>query len=126
MNCPKCHSSMETVSFSELPVQSCTGCQGLWFRSHEFQKMKKDDWLAGFIDKGPTKTAIKHDKLMDVKCPDCGSRMKHLTDEKQPHILYEECPKDCGVYFDAGEFKDLAQTTFWDKFKTKKNIGKKK
>ncbi|MDH3645962.1 MAG: zf-TFIIB domain-containing protein [Gammaproteobacteria bacterium] len=126
MNCPKCQSKMEAVSFSKLPVNRCTHCQGLWFGSTEFNKLKKDDWLATFLDERPTKEGVEHDRMTDVSCPECGSRMKHLADEHQPHILYEECPKECGVYFDAGEFKDLAQTTFWDKFKTRKILGKGK
>ena len=115
---------METVTYSGQAVQRCTGCHGLWFASHAFQKLKKDDWLSDHIDSGPASQGVKHDKIREVRCPECNSRMRHLTDEDQPHILYEECPDNCGVYFDAGEFKDLAQTTFWDKFKTKKILRK--
>lgn len=124
MNCPKCESAMEAANYSGLTVQRCTGCQGLWFGPNSFQALKKDDWLSDHIDTGPAKKGIKHDKIRGVNCPECDSRMKHLTDKDQPHILYEECPKGCGVYFDAGEFKDLAHTTFWDKLKTKKKRGK--
>ena len=124
MKCPKCQANMESNSYGGSPVQRCTNCHGLWFGSNEFAKLIKDDWLAGFIDNNRTKESIKQDKLAEVHCPECNARMKHLTDEKQPHILYEECTNGCGVYFDAGEFKDLAKTTFWDKFKTHKILDK--
>ncbi|MBT8132857.1 MAG: zf-TFIIB domain-containing protein [Gammaproteobacteria bacterium] len=111
---------MEPVSFTGTPVHRCTSCQGLWLGSNEFSRLVKDDWLAGILDESPTKQGVAHDKMTEVKCPVCDNMMHHITDEKQPHILYEQCDKGCGVYFDAGEFKDLAQDTFWDKFKTKK------
>ena len=115
---------METVTYSGKSVQRCTGCHGLWFGSDSFQKLKKDDWLSDHIDTGDRSQGHEHDRLRKVHCPECNARMRHLTDKKQPHILYEECPEGCGVYFDAGEFKDLAQTTFWDRFKSKKILGK--
>jgi len=36
---------------------------------------------------------------------------------KQPHIIYESCPAGHGTFLDAGEFTDLVNKTFWDKFK---------
>ncbi|NNF60842.1 MAG: zf-TFIIB domain-containing protein [Gammaproteobacteria bacterium] len=123
MKCPKCQSEMEILSFAGTPVDRCTGCRGLWFQPDEFRSLRKDDWLAGHLDDN-TKAPDKLNKMQEVYCPECNARMKHLTDETQPHILYEQCPKGCGVFFDAGEFKDLAQLTFWDRFKSRKIVDK--
>jgi len=123
VNCPKCQSDMETVSYTGVPVDRCTSCHGLWFHPEQFKKLKRDDWLAAHIDAGESAPDTLN-KMAEVHCPDCGARMKHLTDENQPHILYEQCPQGCGVFFDAGEFKDLAKETFWDKFKSRKILDK--
>jgi Zn-finger nucleic acid-binding protein len=31
MNCPKCASAFAKNSFSEIEVDRCLGCKGLWF-----------------------------------------------------------------------------------------------
>ncbi len=116
---------MENETFSGLTLQRCSGCKGLWFKPEAFERLKKDDWLSDHIDTGSASEGAKQDKIRRIQCPECGSGMRHIADDKQAHILYEECPDGCGVYFDAGEFRDLAKTTFWDKFKTKKLLGKK-
>ena len=122
MDCPKCQSAMEILSFAGVPVDRCTSCRGLWFQPGEFTSLRKDDWLAGHLDHGTAPDELN--KMTEVHCPECDARMKHVTDNNQPHILYEECPKGCGVFFDAGEFKDLAHETFWDRFKTRKILDK--
>ena len=120
VKCPKCAAEFKPMTYTGHPVNRCTQCNGLWFAQSDFDKLRRDDWLADFIDEGSVREGRQHDQIMEVHCPECDARMKHIADEKQPHILYETCPNGCGVYFDAGEFKDLAQTTFWDKFKTKR------
>lgn len=126
MKCPKCDSAMETVSFTGKHVERCTGCKGLWIRKDEFAQLKRDDWLAPHIDQASIKEGRKFDALEDVACPVCAKTLHHVVDEKQSHIMYEQCPAGCGVFFDAGEFKDLATETFWDKFKTKHKFRKNK
>ncbi len=31
MNCPKCASEFEKISFGDVEVDRCLGCHGLWF-----------------------------------------------------------------------------------------------
>ena len=37
MNCPKCSSEMETVTYDDVEVDRCSGCQGLWFDGGEIE-----------------------------------------------------------------------------------------
>lgn len=117
MNCPKCSAHMEAGLYVGMEIDRCTSCKGIWFNADEFEALASDDWLAEYIDAGSPRVGRKTNEIRDVDCPECGATMATVTDEKQPHIEYEQCPKDCGVFFDAGEFKDLAKSTFWDKFK---------
>lgn len=117
MKCPKCSAEMEAARYSGIEIDRCTSCKGIWFNSHEFTRLVKDDWLSEYIDTGSAKIGRKTNEIQDIDCPECGTGMKVVADEHQPHIEYEQCPKDCGVFFDAGEFRDLANTSFWDKLK---------
>jgi len=40
--------------------------------------------------------------------------MARMVDETQRHIWYETCGSCSGSFFDAGEFRDLAQLTIGD------------
>ncbi len=40
MQCPKCHASMEKVSFEGVEVDRCAGCRGIWFDFQEQQQLK--------------------------------------------------------------------------------------
>ena len=117
MKCPKCSAEMAAAIYVGHEIDRCTSCLGIWLNVNEFDKLHKDDWLAEYIDKGSARMGRKTNEIKEIDCPECGTPMKSEVDENQPHIEYERCPKDCGVFFDAGEFKDLAKTSFWDKLK---------
>ena len=54
-------------------------------------------------------------KLDNVNCPECGTQMDKVADERQTHIWFEQCPNCEGMFFDAGEFSDLKYDTFMDR-----------
>lgn len=117
MKCPKCSAEMKAAVYVGITIDRCTSCKGLWFNADELATLMHDDWLAEYIDEGSPRIGRKTNDIQDIDCPECGTAMETIVDEKQPHIEYERCPRDCGAFFDAGEFKDLAKTTFWDKLK---------
>ena len=118
MQCPKCQSAMEEVTYVKHKVNRCTSCQGLWFRPRSFDELKTDNWMADYVlDTGKARVGRKNDTIVNVDCPECGTRMDQESDENQKHINYEVCPNDHGMFLDAGELSDLVHDTFWDKFK---------
>ena len=44
--------------------------------------------------------------------------MERKTDPEQTHIWYESCYDCRGSFFDAGEFRDLAEHSLSDYFKS--------
>ncbi len=122
MKCPKCSAEMEAARYAGHEVDRCESCQGLWLQAEGFATLSQDDWLSDFIDQGSPGLGRETNLIRDIDCPECGTHMKTVADENQPHIEYEKCPKDCGVFFDAGEFKDFAHKSFWDKFKPPASI----
>jgi len=106
MNCPKCTSAMESMQFDGMDVERCTGCKGLWFDALEEQSLlhaKKSESL----DVGEESVGAKWDEMGKIHCPRCGTPMVRMVDRNQPHIWYESCSTCGGLFFDAGEFRDL-------------------
>jgi Zn-finger nucleic acid-binding protein len=109
---------MEIASYDEIKVDRCTQCHGLWFDTGELEALRNDIWMADYIlDPGDAKVGKKYNKIVAIHCPECEVDMKQEFDEEQPHIIYETCPAGHGTYLDAGEFTDLVNKTFWDRFK---------
>jgi Zn-finger nucleic acid-binding protein len=110
MNCPKCAAAMEPVTFEGVTVDRCTGCKGIWFDANE-QRALKEKKGAEAIDIGDAATGRKMDKITDIQCPRCHTRMIRMVDVDQHHIDYEACTVCYGMFLDAGEFKDLKDFT---------------
>lgn len=52
MECPKCHSTMEEVTFGRnMVIDRCTNCKGIWFDAGEAETLK-GKWMSEFIDSG--------------------------------------------------------------------------
>lgn len=116
MDCPKCDSVMEEVTFNGVTVERCTQCKGLWFAGAEHKELKKMKG-AEAVDTGSAKVGKQYNDMEDVACPVCGEEMDTVADKFQPHIHYELCHKGHGVFFDAGEFKDFKEENLGDFFK---------
>ena len=106
MDCPKCHSAMESITYGEqqTTIDRCTGCGGLWFDLGEAEQLR-GEWMSETLDRGDVSVGRANDKITDCHCPRCGKKMEHIEDSDQPHIGYESCAEH-GMYFDAGEFID--------------------
>lgn len=125
MECPKCDSAMEAVTFHGITVQRCTQCLGMWFPGIEHKELKS---IKGSetIDIGPAELGREYDTVEEVHCPECDMVMERVADKFQPHIHHEVCSQGHGVFFDAGEFKDFKQETLGDFFKSLSMYLKKK
>lgn len=118
MQCPKCSSDFEVVSYDGIKIDRCVSCKGLWFQPDELAKLRDDIWMADYIlDDGDDNTGRKFNRIGAIHCPQCDSDMRQEFDAEQPHIIYESCPNGHGTFLDAGEFTDLVKKTFWDRFK---------
>ena len=106
MDCPKCHSPMESVTYGEeqTTIDRCTACGGIWFDLGEVERLRRE-WMSEAIDRGNVLVGRMHDRITDCDCPRCGKKMLHLEHADPPHIGYEAC-EEHGIYLDAGEFID--------------------
>lgn len=116
MNCPKCQSKMEKVTFADVEVDRCTHCKGIWFNMLERERLKSVKGSEA-IDVGNPENGAGYDTVDRIDCPVCRTRMIRMVDKDQPHIRYESCGVCHGAFFDAGEFTDYKDRTLKDFFK---------
>lgn len=116
MDCPKCGHAMEQVVYSDIEVDRCTLCRGLWFDLMEHEQLRE---LRGAesIDTGDPAVGAIFNRDDRISCPRCAGPMIRMVDPQQPHIWYESCGVCHGVFFDAGEFTDYKQRTVGDFFR---------
>ncbi len=116
MLCPKCNAPMDEVTFADITVERCIACKGLWFdagKINQLAAIKGSD----VIDTGSDETGKKFNQISKVNCPVCTTPLIRMVDLEQSHIWYEACKVCKGVFFDAGEFRDLTHHTIIDWFK---------
>lgn len=116
MECPKCMSPMEKVSYSNIEVDRCLSCKGIWFDLLEHEKLKK---IKGSeeIDTGNPDIGKEYNDIDKINCPVCNTRMVKMVDKDQSHIWYESCATCYGVFLDAGEFADFKEENLTDLIK---------
>lgn len=115
MNCPKCSAEFETISFSDIEIERCTQCKGLWF-----DLLEKDDLIkikgSESIDIGDEQVGQRYRDMQKIQCPKCSKPMLPMVDKDQFHIKYESCVDCFGAFFDAGEFRDLKERSVLERF----------
>jgi Zn-finger nucleic acid-binding protein len=107
MNCPKCLAPMERVQVGDVEVDRCTGCRGVWFDSLEEERLKAAGAGAA-VDIGDEAEGRRHNEHRRIDCPRCHTRLIRMVDVEQPQIWFEACKFCYGRFFDAGEFRHLA------------------
>ena len=107
---------MDQLTVEGVEIDRCSKCSGIWFDEGEMDLLG-DAETAELIDIGHSSEGKRYNIIDDYSCPRCGGEMIKKTDPKQTHIWYESCGDCHGSFFDAGEFKDLAQLTVSDYFK---------
>ena len=107
---------MEKISFNEIEVDRCTGCQGIWFDMLEKEKLKALPH-SEMIDTGDPKIGKIFDQTCRIDCPRCQAKMITMVDSEHPHIHFESCTVCYGAFFDAGEFRHYKSNTILERFK---------
>lgn len=116
IRCPKCRADMEQIVHEGVEIDRCITCNGIWFDAGEVQLLANKE-AAAAIDTGKASEGKQYNLVDDYRCPRCGGDMEKHVDSQQRHIWYESCSSCEGSFFDAGEFRDLAQLTISDFFK---------
>lgn len=101
---------MELITFEGITIDRCSTCKGMWFDANE-QKLLKQANASDAVDIGDPAVGRKMDKITNIECPRCHVPMIRMVQVDQHATDYEACPNCYGIFLDAGEFRDLKDTT---------------
>jgi Zn-finger nucleic acid-binding protein len=111
MICPVCKKDMIVVEHSNVELDYCLNCHGVWFDSDELELLLKimnldtpDLLLSHILSQEETETEEKK-----KRCPICRRKMKKTTIGKRPEILVDVCTRRDGLWFDGGEVLQLVK-----------------
>ena len=107
---------MDAVPVGSVDVDRCPACGGMWFDAFEDEAVREAG-AAATLDKGSAAAGKWHNRQGSIKCPHGHGPLVRMVDRQQPHIWYESCAVCHGKFFDAGEFKDVAEHSLGDLFK---------
>ena len=107
---------MEVVTFGDVEVDRCDGCQGIWFDGSELTSLLGQIGSES-IDTGDREVGQSYDGVEGIGCPRGHGPLARMVDPNQSHIWYERCPVCGGAFLDAGEFSDLKSKSLMDLFR---------
>jgi Zn-finger nucleic acid-binding protein len=102
---------MIVVEYSNIELDYCLGCHGVWFDSDELELLMKymdldapELLLGNILESAEAETTEK-----ERKCPICRRKMKKATIGDRPKILIDVCRLKDGLWFDGGEVSQLVK-----------------
>ncbi len=112
MDCPVCEEAMITLEISEMEVDFCTSCLGIWLDGGELELMLEDAEQAVALLR--SFEAAENDPIRR-KCPICDKVMKRLNVGLGSDVTIDKCVKDHGLWFDSGELPQILEKAQLDK-----------
>jgi hypothetical protein len=104
MNCPVCKNAMITFELSDVEVDKCLDCKGIWLDAGELEMLlgggdEAEKLLASF-----KKAANCGEKPR--KCPICLKKMEKVFAGHEKHLI-DRCKRGDGIWFDENELSDV-------------------
>jgi Zn-finger nucleic acid-binding protein len=106
MDCPTCRNAMITLELTDVEVDYCTNCGGIWLDSGELELLLDDPVRARRLLDSFQRSASATERPR--KCPICDKSMeKVVVGRSDPPLLIDRCPRSDGLWFDKGELQDI-------------------
>lgn len=114
MDCPVCKNAMITLELSDVEIDYCTDCTGIWLDAGELELLLEDSEKAANLLESFKIAPNCTEKLR--KCPICMKKMQKITiGTSAPPLLIDRCPRKDGLWFDSGELHDIINRANLDK-----------
>ncbi len=107
MICPVCKDSMVILELSEVEIDFCTGCDGIWLDSGELELLLEDVEEREKLLSTLTTDAAYPEK--PYHCPICNKKMEKVHVGENEDVLIDRCVKGHGLWFDKGELKAVLE-----------------
>ena len=106
MDCPVCKNAMITLELSEVEIDHCINCGGIWLDAGELELLLGVPERAGQLLHS-FKTD-PHSTEEPRKCPICLKKMqKIIVGSSTPVLVIDKCRRGDGLWFDRGELQDV-------------------
>ena len=105
MICPRCDQKTRKIKESEVVVDVCDKCRGLFLDKGELNKIAEP--TEGDIEYSTVaiETFDHQDKFKDIYCPKCkGTEMKKVDFIIYTDIILDYCESCEGFWLDGGEY----------------------
>jgi len=109
LNCPVCREPMIVVEYHDIELDYCSRCHGTWFDRGEIDLLLRSmqlDEKPSLIDRLIHQPRTPEAETVR-KCPACHTRMHAYCFGSAGELTVDVCPREHGIWFDAGEVQRL-------------------
>lgn len=104
MDCPVCKNAMITFELSEVEIDYCLDCRGIWLDAGELESLLGDSDQAAALLASFQKAKNCPEKKR--KCPICLKKMEKVLVGETRHLI-DRCKRGDGLWFDENELSDV-------------------
>ena len=118
MLCPECGDEMLVIELSDVEIDCCAECRGVWLDEGELELLLPSD-----SEKSSNIAAALSDDSASKgrggrPCPVCGKKMllvdiplDSTSDSDAPAVVeVDKCPRNHGLWFDKGELGTIVSS----------------
>ena len=122
MICPNCRSSLRTIQYEGLDVETCQSCGGEWLDDGELGKIVQlrevrfsEAERRAIVQSTSIKGVALEDVDRDLRCPKCGGTTDPVNYGGDSGIIIDRCESCRGVWLDGQELENIQQLVEgWD------------
>jgi len=123
VNCPACDRPLVVVETEGIEIDWCTACNGLWFDAGELDLLAEALGLVhapgSLFQSAPGTGQAGSRSGGPRRCPRCRARMAmRVLDHRRDAVEVDVCPREHGIWFDAGELARVLTVLAQDEFST--------
>jgi hypothetical protein len=122
MECPRCHTSLTSVDYQGVHIETCPACGGDWLDAGELKSIVKarqtrfSDQECLALAKATRITRVDLTKLnRHLTCPRCGGTTNPINYGDDTGLIIDQCTQCRGVWLDRGELEKIQELVQgWD------------
>ena len=105
MKCPKCDRKLVATKVSEVEVDRCKSCHGIWCDHRELAELLgQSKWRLAKLTGAHEQDQLN---LRQAKCPRDDTHLLRVSSADHPQVVLDSCPKCQGIWLDGGELDKL-------------------
>ncbi len=114
MHCPACDSTLSTITYEGIDVETCNECGGCWLDADELGsivRLREQRFTAAqrsAIDTAGQLHGIPIDDIeRNIVCPGCDASTGPINYGGDTGIIIDRCSKCRGIWLDVGELEHI-------------------